>query len=196
MSESIKDGTGQGYVAKVDENFRLYTSSVTVAKEDNSSLLGDSYNLNTGIINLTSANKSAGIYLSNNETRDIVITGIFYLIGNSTGGSGDMLITVLRNPTEGTIVSNEISVEINSNRNFGSSNVLSASVYKGAEGYTFTNGTKILESIFSQSPTRSFINPGSIRLPKGTSIGVEITPASGNTSLDVEFAFAIHLSGD
>lgn len=192
----ITDGTGKGYQGEVDSTNKFRTRSVEETFEAEASKRGDSYNINTGIINLTSSNKSAVIYLKNNESRNLIITNLFYLIGNSTSGSGDFLISVLRNPTSGTIVSNASSVEINENRNFTSPKTLTVDAYKGAEGYTFTDGNKIIESIFNQVPNRSAISVGTIVLGKSNTIGIEITPATGNTSLDVEFAIACHLEVD
>jgi hypothetical protein len=194
----IEDGTGKGgYGVKVDSSSRLYTNSVNRPHNDDASLSGDSFNINTGIVSLTSANKSAVFYLENTGTKPIVLTALFYLIGNSTGGSGDMLITVIRNPTAGTIISNGVVAEMAGvNRNFGSSKTLEATVYKGVDGDTFTNGDKLIESIFNQSPSRSVVGLGTIVLERGNSIGIEITPATGNTSLDVEFATSAFIEVD
>jgi hypothetical protein len=193
MSNFIKDGTGKSYLAQVDSENRLRTNAISRNISGNSSLLGNSYNINTGVINLTSANKTAVVYVKNTGTDKIIVENLFYLIGNSTGGSGDMLITVLRNPTAGTIVDTATPVEMNVNRNFGSSQTLTANAYKGVEAATFTDGDKVIESIFNQSATRAALNVGTIVLTQGTSIGIEITPATGNTSLDVEFALAVHV---
>jgi hypothetical protein len=194
MGFNIEDGTGQGYLAKVDSLNRIRTFSIIEPDVDAASELGNSYNFNTGIINLTSANKSAVFYVKNNGDNQLVVPTLFYLLGNSTGGSGDVLITVLRNPTAGTIISGASDMEMNGvNRNFGSSKGLTVDAYKGQEGSTFTDGDKVIESIFNQTPTRAAISVGAIVLPKGSSIGIDITPAAGNTSLDVEFAAAVYV---
>jgi hypothetical protein len=190
----IQDGSGKGYATKVDSNNRIHTDSVTFGRSELEVEIGNGYNINTGVINLTSANKSAILYFINNEDDPIVITSMFYLIGNSTGGTGDVLATVLRNPTTGTLIDGAVAAEMPAvNRNFGSSRTLSSNTYKGAEGNTFTNGTKIIESIFNQSPQRHVLNVGDLVLTKGSSIGFDITPAASNTSLDVEIAFSCFL---
>lgn len=192
MTHMIKDGTGTSYLAKVNSENRMFTDAVERNHSQDAAIKGDAYNINTGVITLTSANKSAVLYVKNNAADNLYIDTLFYLIGNSTGGSGDMLITVLRNPTAGTIISNATAVEMNANRNFGSSKTLDVDDYKGAEGYTFTDGTKIIESIFNQSATRAAIAVGTIVLTQGTSIGIDVTPATGNTNLDVEFAVSCY----
>lgn len=194
MAMEIIDGSGSGVRVKVGSDKRMWADTVQRGHNDQASLDGDSYNINTGVINLTSANKSAVLYVKNNESDDMIIENLFYLIGNSTGGSGDMLISVIRNPTTGTIIDNASAAEMAGiNRNFGSSKTLTADIYKGAEGSTITNGTKLIESIVNQSATRIALSAGTIVLGKGNSIGFEITPGSGNTDLDVEFALAVHL---
>lgn len=189
---NIEDSTGKGFSAKVDANNRLHTDALTFGRSELEVELGNGYNINTGVVNLTSANKSAVLYVKNNEDSPLVITNIFYLIGNSTGGSGDMLVTILRNPTTGTIIdSTPTDAEMAGvNRNFGSSKTLSANIYKGGEAETFTNGSKIIESILNQAPTRYALNVGDLVIPKGNTIGFDITPAASNTSVDVEVAIS------
>lgn len=191
MNTYIKDPLTNDSVRVLDNRLQTYSFSETIPAA--ASLVGDSYNANTGTITLTTANKSAVFYFKNNGNDEYVIDTLFYLIGNSTGGTGDMIITVLRNPTAGTIVSGAVDMEMAGvNRNFGSNKTIDGDLYKGAEGNTFTDGSKIIESIFNQSPTRAALNVGAIVLPQGSSIGIEITPAAGNTSLDVQFAASLH----
>lgn len=192
--EQLQDATGQGYGAKVDDHNRLHVDSISTDRESYSSQSGFSFNVNTGLITLTNAaTKNAVMYLVNNEDYPLVITNLFYQTGASTGGSGNIIVDVLRNPTTGTIVSGATAVEININRNFGSSRTLDVTAYKGATGNTFTNGTKALESILPTSVQRVAVSAGAITLPKGSSIGVNITTPTGNTSITVEFAIACYL---
>ena len=194
MGFEITDGGGKGYSAEVDSENRLRVFSIAEPEVFNASSLGNSYNFNTGVINLTSASKSAVFYIKNNGDSDLIITQLFYLIGNSTAGTGDVLVTVLRNPTTGTIISNAVAMEMDGvNRNFGSSKNLTTDSYKGAEASTFTNGDKIIESIIDQSPTRVSVEVGGLVVPRGTSIGIDITPATSNSSLDVEFAASVYI---
>ena len=194
MGFEITDGGGKGYSAEVDSENRLRVFSIAEPEVFNASSLGNSYNFNTGVINLTSASKSAVFYIKNNGDSDLIITQLFYLIGNSTAGTGDVLVTVLRNPTTGTIISNAVAMEMDGvNRNFGSSKNLTTDSYKGAEASTFTNGDKIIESIIDQSPTRVSVELGGLVIPRGTSIGIDITPATSNSSLDVEFAASVYI---
>lgn len=190
MEVKIKSGS-TGKVAKVDEHKRLHVDAITFGRSEQEVELGNGYNINTGIINLTSANKSGILYFKNTEDFDIVITSIFYILGNSNS-NGDTLVTILKNPTTGTVISDAVVCEMDSvNRNFGSSFTLkdNSVSYSGGEAKTFTDGTKVIESIV-QSAKRTVVNVGDIVLPKGSSIGFDVTPPSGNTSIDLEMAFS------
>ncbi len=194
MSETIQDATGKGYGAKVDLDGRIHVDAINTDRESYSSQLGNSFNINTGLISLTNAaTVNAVMYVKNNEDYPLVITNFFYQTGVSTGGSGDVLVSILRNPTTGTIISGATNSEININRNFGSSRALSVYSYKGSTGLTFTNGDKALESILSTSTQRIAISAGAITLPKGSSIGVNFKTPTGNTAMNVSFAIACYL---
>lgn len=190
MSMIIADGSGSGFKAKVDSLNRLRTSSVTQEVTSFRANLGEAYNINTGTITLSSGSKSAVLYIKNNEDTSVIITGFIYLIGTNTGGSGDALIQIERNPTGGTIVSGA-NTATPYNRNFGSSRTLLVDSYKGAEGSTLTGGTVVIESIFP-SPGRQVIGIESIILDKSNSVGVTVTPPAGTTDQDYQIAVSIY----
>ena len=195
--EQIQDGTGRGYAAKVNSENRLLTQTVNLIAEENASLAGLAYNINTGIVTLTNgATKNAIMYVKNNEDHDMIIAQLIYQTGASAGGSGNVLVDVIRNPTTGTIISGASAVEISANRNFGSSRVLAVTAYKGTTGSTITDGTKFFETIMSTATQRIGIDARGIILPKGSSIGINITTPTGNTSMAVEFVVACYLSND
>jgi hypothetical protein len=194
MAEIIQDGTGKSYGAKVDIDGRLHVDSIGTDREAYSSQLGNSFNLNTGRITLTNAaTDNAVMYVKNNESSPLVLSNFFYQTGASTGGSGNIYVSVIRNPTTGTIVSGATAGDINVNRNFGSSKALDVTFYKGATGTTFTDGQVALESILPTSTQRIAVSAGSITLPKGSSVGIRFTTPTGNTSMIVEFAIACYL---
>lgn len=194
MGFEITDGGGKGYSAEVDSENRLRVFSISEQEVFNASSLGNSYNFNTGVINLTSDSKSAVLYIKNNGDSDLILTQLSYSMGNSTGGTGDVLVTVLRNPTTGTIISNAVDMEVGGvNRNFGSSKIITTDSYKGAEGYTFTNGVKIIDTIIDQAPIRVAIELGGISIPKGSSIGIDITPATSNSNVNIVLDASIYI---
>jgi hypothetical protein len=185
----IQDGKGTKNLAKVDGEGRLHTESVVQTFAEKVAFDGDSYNINTGTINLTSANTSGTLYMKNTGSENIVITAFFYLLGN-TNGTGDTLVRVFRNPTTGTLISGGTAITP-VNRNFGSAKALSATVLKGAEGDTVTNGTVVVESLFS-GQGRQTVAVGAIILVPGNTIAFTIKPPTGNTSMDVQFAMAVY----
>lgn len=194
MAEQIIDGSGSGYRAKVDKHKRLHVDAITFGRSEQEVELGNGYSVNTGTFSLTSANKSACLYMKNDEDFDMVLTIMVYIFGNSNA-NGDCLVDVLKNPTTGTIISGAVDAEMAGvNRNFGSSFSLNATtlIYKGAEGNTFTDGTKVISSIV-QTPSRTPIIIGDIVLPKGSSIGFDVTPPTGNTAMDVQLGLGFFI---
>lgn len=194
MSVTIKDGTGSGKVAKVTDENRLETSSVTQEDKDHAADLGNKYNINTGDITLTDANKTTTLYIKNNESSDLVVSALIYNLGASTSGTGDVKIEVLRNPTTGDIVTNASAAETVSNQNFGSSNTLLADVYKGATAdAAITDGDVSISTRSAANTGRIFISLGSLVIPKGSSIAIDYTPPASNTSQIVQFAASCFL---
>jgi len=190
----IENGGGAPQAwAKVDVNNRLHVLSVSEGFNIEAALLGDNYNINSGNINLTTANKSAVFYLKNNEDLKFVIEDVLVILGNSTGGSGDLQVDILQNPTTGTIVDNAVLAQTVVNRNFGkTSTSLDADVYKGVEGDTFTNGTLFADTTRTGAGVIEF-DADVIILEKGSSLGIEVTPQSGNTSMSVKIAVVGYL---
>ena len=189
----ITSASTGGFGLEVTAQGRAKTEAITFGRSEEEAELGNAYNVNTGLITLTSANKSAVLYVKNNETFPLVLEAAFYNLGTSTSGTGESLISILRNPTAGTIVSNATAAEMAGiNRNFGSNKTLDATIYKGAEASTFTDGTKIIESYLTV-PRREVVSVGDVIIPKGASIGIDITPPASNTSMKVEFALSIYI---
>ena len=182
MTDMIKDGTGQGYLVQVDSDNKIQTRSINETAELDANENGDAYNLNTGVVNLTDTSETTLIYLKNNETRDFVITAVAIGVWGSANGDGeDMIATFIRNPTTGDIISGS-DVDINSNRNYGSQNSLTADVKKGASGDTKVNGDNHILVRIGES-SRSFIGINEI-IPQGASFAVNITPPTGNDGMN------------
>lgn len=182
MSETIKDGTGTGYLAKVNSSNQLNTRSISENEEVYANINGNAYNLNTGIVTLTSAAETTLFYFKNNEDDSFIITGVVIGIWASDGDGLDMESTFVRNPTTGDIITNANAVAINSNRNYGNTNTLNANAYVGATGETKVNGDDhILVRVSEES--RSFISINEV-IPEGSSFAVNITPPTSNTAMN------------
>jgi len=200
MSEiSIKNGDG-GDIAKVDVNKRLHTSGVNEELRDHAcdSSIAQKYNINTGDMTLTDANKTSVLYIKNTGDSDLVITALIYNLGATTSGTGDVLIEVLRNPTAGDIVSNTndcaVGPGVSANQNFGSTNTMSGNFYKGAtsEG-VFSDGAVSVSTRSAANTGRIVISLGAVILPKGASLGVDYTPPASNSSQICQFAAATYI---
>jgi hypothetical protein len=190
----IKDGAGSGFGALVDKNNRLHTESVSRDVLTEAVFQGDAYNFNTGNITLTTANESAVGYFKYNGEDPLVITEIICIISSTTGGSGDGTVRIYRNPTGGTIVDNELDVEISANRDFSSSKTVDGLIYKGAEGYTTTGGTIFADSSRSSFGTIITFDAAPIILKKGTSLSITWQPPAGNTSQIIKIAATGYIS--
>ena len=192
----INDGTGKGNKAKVDGSNRLHAYAVTRSEAGSAVHEERAYNINTGLITLTTAGESGVCYVYNNEPKALIVTGIVAILGPSTGGASTDItrVRIYKNVTTGTLVSAATDVDTISNRDFGSSETLTANVYKGTEGSTITDGTVHIESL---------INPGSRvffaideELPKGHSIAVSFEPNDSNTSMKCMAAVICHLEDE
>ena len=78
------------------------------------------------------------------------------------------------------------------NMNFGSNKTLTADTFIGTEGATFTDGDLSISSRLSGSG-RAVISLGAVHIPKGSSIGVNITPQGSNTSVIIQVAIACYV---
>lgn len=191
MTDTIKDGTGDGYRAQVDVKNRLRTFATTESGGTEASIDGELYNINTGTIPLTTSNKSHLLYAKNNDSVPWVIDRVFYNAGASAGGSGDLLAEVVANPSTGTLVSSGADLPPY-NLNFGSSKTLLGVIKKGVEGSTLTDGEVRVSTIIPAAGTRVLISFDSIILEPGSSIGISFTPQLGNTLTNVQVGINIY----
>jgi len=185
MAEQILDGTGTGKRAKVDQNSQIHTTAITQTETQDAVDKGDAYNINTGTIGLTSSTASGVLYFKNDEDASFVIDAIAVGITNPGTQARACIISLISNPTAGTLIAGASAVDMNQNRNFGSSKALKSTTlaYKGAEGNTVTDGDDI--ALFYQNVgTRGYYSID-FELPKGSSIALTIDTqtTSGTTNL-------------
>lgn len=182
-----------GKSAKVNDQNRLLTDTISKFEQQDAIDKGNAYNLNTGQVSITQ--ETAMIYLKNNESLPLFIDAIAVGIGKPTGGNAtftdNVEITIIRNPKAGTVISGATDIPININRNFGSSNELTADAYVAADGETITDGDDAL-LIAQNGQGRVFAGVG-IELDKGNSVGVKVNPNLDATSVEVYVAIICHL---
>ncbi len=203
MNTEILDGLGNGYRAQVDSDHRLHVNSVTRTQAEQAALLGEAYNMSTGSIELTDANASCIAYFKYQGVDPFVIAEILAIPGETTGGSGNALIQILKNPTAGTIIDNAVPFSAINNRDFSSFKNIAedALIYKGAQGDTLTGGESFAITTRSNFDIPVTFDAANIILKKGNSLGVCITPPAGNTSQSwvvaiVGFVETATVSGD
>lgn len=187
---TIKDGSS-GNVAKVNLKNQLYTFTVIETETQEAAALGNSYNINTGEINLTSSTESGILYIKNNEDSDLVIEAIAVGVGSAGTVTDVSTITIIRNPTAGTVISDASTVSMNQNRNFGSSKTLAVNAYKGDEGKTFTDGDDV--AVLYQSAGGRLFAGLNFELPKGSAIGVKIDTQTSSGTTKVYAAAVCYL---
>ena len=181
MATIIQDGTGTGDRLRITPFNRMLSQAVIITEEDDAISRGDGYQIASGPVTFTGANASAVLYTKNDDDRDFVLDRAVLILGTAVGATAtaDWTVQVLRNPTAGTIITNELEAGV-SNSNHGSANIPSGLNYKGVESDTFTDGTGAAQPI-KQSIDR-IILPLGRRLPKGTTIGFRVTPPAGTTA--------------
>ncbi len=188
----IEDGA-TGKTARVNLDNTLAVHSITISEAEHATDLGQSYNINSGTVTLTTAGVSGVLYFKNNENINVHIDHIIILLGNTTGGlaTDSTTIKVLSNPTTGTVISGATDADIVQNRNIGASSALEADVYKGGEGLTFTNGEELVASLLSPGDRAAFVLD--ITIPKGKAIGITIEPNDSTTNMKVMAALVCHI---
>jgi hypothetical protein len=185
----IHDGTGSGFEARVDSTNRLLTEAVIETEQLEAAVKGDSYQIGSGAVTLTSANESAVLYFKNNEEKDVIITAVNITSSKQTGSSAGVFLAKLY--TGGTGLSAGTS-QTALNNNFGSSKTLTADITAGQEAATVTSGTAsgafyIQEAVFFNTSTAWVV-------PKGSTIAVTVTPGASNTSVTVTVTLEAHIS--
>jgi len=192
----IKGGNNPNNALHVDSTGRAETKSVTLSEQGHEALDGDSYNINTGNLTLTSAAETPVFYLKNDsEGRDIVIPRVFVTFAASTGGSGEITGKVIYNPTSGTIITAG-TANPPANFNASSSKTLAVTSLTGATGQTVVGGTTPIQFLFPSDSSRHLVSFDTIILPRGASMVFTITPPSGNTSMVIQAGANVYLTSE
>jgi len=189
MGFQIQDGTGSTRKVRVGNNNRLFVESTTRTEREEEALLGEAYIVGTGFVNLTGTSITGVLYFKNNEDVDLVITRFLIGVKKSSGGTENFVTGIIyKNPT--SMVLGTGSPLIINNVNFGSSNTIDADSEIGQNGALLAGGSAYLSTV---APTENLTaEDASTVLPKGSSIGVFITPPPGNTSIDVSIGINLH----
>jgi len=188
----IENGEGTGNKLGINGRNEAKTFAVTETEAQAASEVGDAYNINTGdIISIASGNASL-IYFKNDEEADIIIEAMAIGLRGFTNLTDMAVITVIRNPTTGDIVSDATAVAMNQNRNFGSSKTLKSTTlaYKGKNAGTFTDGDNIVQ--FYQGNNSRLFAGINLEVPRGSAVGIKVE-GGGATAGTAYAALVMHL---
>jgi hypothetical protein len=114
---------------------------------------------------------------------------VVVILGTATGGTGDWLFRLIRNPTGGTLIDNAVSAGI-SNSNHGATNAYPGAAYRSltpvSTGAAGTNFDTLTGGSGATQPLKQTIDrvilPVGRRLPQGFSLGCTLTPPTGTTA--------------
>lgn len=195
---SIVSGYGVKNSARVGENGRTWTHAMTHRESQVAGLIGRKFSIYTDEITITNAVRLPVLYFKNTGINDIAIQVLVYNRGASTGGAGNSKVEVVRNPRAGDIITAArpalIGLGINSNQNYGSTDIFPGVAYEGLEGdavFTDDDGVHV-PTLFDGPSGRTAIDLDDIVMPPNTSLGILFTPATGNTSQIVQFGAALY----
>lgn len=187
----IEDGTGNGFKVKVDASNRISAKSITTTVQLDSSQNGDSYQIGSGVVTLTNACESPVIFFENNENFDVIITGVNVTSNKMTSTTCCVFLAKVYSGACGICCGTSLCAF---NNNFGSSQTLCATITSGGVCSTLTGGT--LSGAF-YIPVNTFFNTDlAWVIPKGSSVAISATPASGNTSFPVSIVLEGTLNRD
>lgn len=195
MGMRIEGGKTGVNTLVIDSDGKAEVRAVTETEAQWATERGDAYNINSGKIGLTSSSDSAVLYFKNEENSVFIVEAIVFGIGSAGTTTDVSEITVIRNPTTGTIIeSTPTDADMNGiNKNFGSSKTFGTSTvaYKGAEAETFTNGDDFA-LIFASSTVPRTAVPLDIELQKGNSIGFNVNTYTSSGTTQVYIAIIGH----
>ena len=150
MPELIKDGTGNGYLAKVNSDHQLHVAAVSVTMEHYvNHTLGQAYNILWPTFTISTGNDKPTLYLKNEGSKSIVLEGFSANVTAEATVYAKFGVTGI--PGNGT------DMEIG-NLNGGSANILDVTAKYG-DGLTGLSGGRIFwRSGFAGSPQSGFVN--------------------------------------
>ena len=139
---TIRDGTGGGAIAKVNDENRLTVQAESFSNISISSIRrAGAFSVGTeeNVVSLTAAAGESGVLYFKNDSQDVVLIDSFAVSQDVAG-----YWSLYRNPTAGTLITGGTSITP-CNLNFGSGrNLVSTAVY-GSSGATVTDGKVVLK---------------------------------------------------
>lgn len=183
MAIDIIDGTGKGHRAKVNENKRLETFSITETRiADISNRDGRSFILASDFVSLTTTGSFNGMmYIKNTSSDRNLFVDRVRICGTGTS-MNSMQCTLTKNPTTGTLIS-DANDGAAVPANLGSNEVFTGLTYAASgDGKTITDGTQFSQfTIHLPGHTIQEYN-GSIIIPGGSAMAISLKPGAATTA--------------
>ena len=186
----IQDGTGRGYLARVDNTNRLAVRGVIETTYDNLGKMGAAFNVNTQLVPFvsTGTTETPLLYLRNLEPSDIELVNVFFAIGLSAGVfSENPLFRAYSNPVS---VAGGVAVTP-TNRLIGDPRTFALTVQRQDAGTPLTwtpAGTPILYQTLIQS-NRS-VGAVNLHLPSSASVIITLTTNLAASTVSAYAGFA------
>lgn len=180
MSTTIMDGQGGNKRAGVTDTNRLKTQAITVteltaATEDSNSFVAAS-----DFVTLTTTGDFSGVFYFKNDTED----RDFHIDSLRTCNDSFCYYKIYRNVTAGTLVSSGTAGTL-VNGSFGSNDIPTATVLKGADNLTATDG-ELLGTHMQGAGHSTQEWKGGIDLTPGTSMAILVKPSTNPTEVCVQ----------
>ncbi len=179
MSQAIKDGTGTGKLAKVDDNNRLSTVAVTKTQvADVSESEGKAFAVASNYITLSDTSDFNGfLYIKNTSAEDCYIKSVRI----STTEPGFLQCKLIRNPATGTLITDAYDANANP-LNFGSEEVFSGDAYTASgDSKTILDGDHLTQFTLPSPGVSLQDYEGTLILPKNKSIALMVKPSATTT---------------
>lgn len=190
----IEDGTGQGASAGVTEDNQLETTSITTLNLTNIGLEGGGWNISTGTITLTSANKSALAYIENTGNDGLILRELIITCdqSNESGGTNNQKQTYLFEIETPIATENLPNTIVPRSVRQSKEKSLSVVIKGGVEGSAVTSGIT-LSGRFIQGGTTEMVADGEALffLEPTDTLALTITPPAGNTSMKFSLSASI-----
>lgn len=188
MSDYLRDGTGKGFLCKVDSTNKLEVHSVVQSEREEAVAEGKGFEIGAFPITFSGTTETAMIFIKNNGA-PLVLDVWEFSGAESTGGTSDVCfltlyqgVTSVTNGTAGTPV----------NSLFGSNRQLSVDVEIGNGSTTaIVGGTPFGASYIRYCGQSNFIGPWVIST--GQTIALTVTPPASNTSMPLGVRIRCHL---
>ena len=194
MGFEIKDGTGTGNVARVDNENKLAVRAVQETEFEKAVLGGRAFNINTEFLTITTDTEHALLYLKNNEDRPLIVAAWFIGTDAGTNGANLGLVRTYYNPTGGTIISGGTNLTP-VNRNAGNSRTLVADIKAGGQGFTFTGQDTPAVLYQTQTVSSRVFGNVFLVLPKGSSLVATYDP-NGAETINIYTGFQVYVESE